>query len=1369
MMLESPLRPFVTLLFLACLLMPTQRHASAVQDAATGGVLVLHTYLTPPARIGRLREAAEDAELGLQFISLETLDAETLDECLADASLVLVDLPHASVLEGFVDRVAEPLADSAAAFVLIGDMAAIREGQPLAAGSLPEQRGVPDAWAERIRRYYRFGGRQNTRQLVRALSADTAASADDLPPAIVLPEQGLYHPDWERIETDVATALQNFADDQRPCVAIAINPGILAADDTEWLDALIAALEQQQLNAYACFGPRTNEHRFTQLTTLADASHPVVDVIINAALVFRPQQRKAELDRLGVPVLQTLPALDVDQATWRASDDGLPLENLSYYYASSELAGMIDPVLVSARDTETARLLPIPEQIEAVAAKAAALSRLRRSPPAERRVAMLVYNYPPGENNFGASFLNVPKSLVNLLATMQQAGYATRVPDEEALTADVQAALRCLYDPQRLRAVAGDHDAAFLSLEAYQQWFDRLPEATRQRIEDYWGPAADAAINTNEFTGFAIPGVRLGNVFVLPQPLRHELTAATGDELRKQRIGHRSQVPLSHQYLASYLYLRQHSDAIVHFGTHGTLEWAPGKRRALSMQDDPMLALGSLPNIYPYIMDNLGEATTAKRRGRAVMISHLPPLFRPAGFRPGLHAMHEWMHDWETVAEGPVRAELEQQLVESFVEHGLDRDLGWTPEAIADDFAGFMEVLHPFLDDIAQTAQPQGLAALGQVPPPERRFAMVMQILRKPLIEALGEDIDEVFLLDSDKVMNSRPARWLKLALQDAEAASHLDLRAVDALDESKQTSVPNRAEDQRLDPQRLLELARRAQQLEQALSQNEELEAVLAALDGRHVSSSYGGDPVRNPDSLPTGRNLYGFDPTRVPTEHAWQIGTGVLDRWLETYREQNDDAFPEKLGFTLWAGETMRHHGVMEAQILHALGVRPVWNQAGRISGLEIVPAEQLGRPRIDVLLSVTGSYRDQFPQLMHNIDRAVQMVADLQEPGNAVAAHAAALREELISAGVPADKARRQATIRVFSNQSGGYGTGVNHAAYATDLWQEQNRGGGDAEMADLFVQRMGFAYGEGLDGQAAADLFAAGLARVDAAFLSRSSHTYGVLTSDDAFAYLGGFALAARAAQAAEDASGTPPQLYVQNLRDGEEVIIDPAAGAIAKELQTRYLHPQWIRAQQAEGYSGTLQVLKAAQFLWGWQATAPQTVRDDQWQAMMDVYIRDQYDLDTQDWFAQHNEAALAQMLERMLDAVRLGYWDAEPQVQTELATAYRRARDASGLIESNAAVARFAATLAVDDAVADAAASVDQPVEISPAEAAAAVAASQPSQPVRGQRMEAVPPPATAASSPLAARLRTTTMLLGVLGLLLIGGWIQHRRLKSSS
>lgn len=1344
-------------------------------------VVVVSTYLVAPARLTHWTQAAQDAGLPLRLISAEQNTPADLAQALSGAQLAILDTPHGSVAQSLAIKFGPTLARSATPYVLVGDLASVSTQARFEAAPLLAQQGVGTGWAQRLREYWRYGGGVNQALALKLLSADgPRQTAEGWAAAVTLPSMGLYHPRWRNIERSTA-ALARLPQPREPVnsgaasstrtVAIAVNPAVFTNADSDWLDHLIEALEQRGLRAYAFYGPRQQKDLFwTQ--THGPQGERVADVLINAALIFNPTERKAELERIGIPVLQTMPALARDAQAWSQSRDGLAQSDVAYYYTPAELAGMVDPMLIAARHAQTGVTEAIPAQVSAVADKAAALVRLQSTAPAQRHVALLVYNYPAGEGNFGASFLNVPKSLHNMLAAMQQAGYQTTAPEADELTTEVQATLGAFYKPETLPNLLTQRLAEALPLADYLRWFRTLPVEIQRRIEAAWGaPERSPLLRTVQGKpAFVIPRVALGHVVVLPQPLRQAPDGGTA--AKRAALGHRSAVPLSHQYLATYFWLRRQfgAHALVHVGTHGTVEWAPGKERALSIDDDPLLALGDVPNIYPYIMDNLGEAITAKRRGRAVMVSHSTPMFSPAGFRPKAQEMHELMHDWETVAPGPTKAEVEARLLEEFQSQQYPRDLGWTPEQIRANFAGFMEVLHPYLDELAQTAQPLGLATFGEVPTPERRLLTILQILRKPLIDALGEDIDEVFLLDASRLMQSRPARWLQLALRDAAAASRLDLRAEDAKKGVNLggMSVPNRAAAKALDPQVLLALAQRAQQIDAVLSRNEEIEGFLAALDGRHLPASYGGDPVRNPESLPTGRNLYGFDPSRIPTRQAWDSGVAAFDAWMTQHRQTHGGAWPEKIAFTLWAGETLRHQGMMESQALYALGMQPRWDEAGRVVGVDPMPAQRLQRPRIDVLLSVTGSYRDQFPSVMAWLDQAAALAAQQGGADNRVARHNEALEAQLRARGASLEQARMWAKQRVYSNEQGVYGTGLSEGTLATEDWRQARAGGGDAQLTALYLARMGNAVGQGqganAEGAVADDsgaararqaAYAANLGQVDAALLSRTSNTYGMLTSDDPFQYLGGIAMAVRQLR------GRDPALYVQNLRDESEVRTESAATAIAKEMQTRYLHPQWIRAQQAEGYSGTLQVLKTANFLWGWQVTAPQAVRQDQWQSLHDVYVRDQYRLGTREWLEGKNRTAYAQTLERMLDAVRLGYWQPDAATRRELAQAYQDAVLATDARLRHRAVRQFAQGL-----LGAGPARVVSPraTPSAPAASAAAVAASDATATatVRGLRMQVVQPEVSPASANLV--VQRLASLLGVACMIAFGAWRQSRR-----
>ncbi len=556
------------------------------------------------------------------------------------------------------------------------------------------------------------------------------------------------------------------------------------------------------------------------------------------------------------------------------------------------------------------------------------------------------------------------------------------------------------------------------------------------------------------------------------------------------------------------------------------------------------------------------------------------------------------------------------------------------------------------------------------------------------MIEALGEDIDEAFLINHQSVAMARPARWLSVALRDAQAASVLDLRLPLAPTPAAAGKlvraddfVPNRAARKPIDTPALLQLAQRAQELERLLATEGEMPGLLAALEGRFLAAAYGGDPIRNPDSLPTGRNLTGLDPSRLPTRQAYAVAPDAVQRLVQGLPgTPARGQAPERMALSLWAGETLRHQGIMEAQALVALGMRLVWDDAGRPVRIEAIGTGELQRPRVDVLLSITGSYRDQFPALMALIDQAVAAAASA-EPGvpNAVARNTAQVTTELRQRGLPLAQAQALARARVFGNAASDYGTGIGDAVQSDGLRREgkavDGSGGEDQRLGQLFLSRMSQPY---VNGQPLMGAGAAAAVRPWAPTCARptrrccrSSDLFAMVSSDDPFQYLGGLSAAARVAGRAQGL-----ELHVAQLQDVSEPTTETAQRAIALEMQSRYLHPGWLQAQKAEGYSGTLQVLKAVQFAWGWQAVAPGTVRSDHWQSFYDVLVRDKHQLGLPEWLKEHPQA-YAQSLERLVQAQRQGYWQADADTQKQLAQVYQELTRAAPLAAELPGVRRW--------------------------------------------------------------------------------------------
>lgn len=1343
---------------------------------AAVGLLWITTDVTTAARSAAVQQEAQRAGLAFVHLSyplvgattLTTEQARQLTRALDQAGLVWVDAPHASVAQRLQRQVGEPLAAFAARAPgrVVWVMATAPATPPAVA--LPAAGDAAHAVA-RMAAFLQAGGTRNLHHAVTlAQGVLQGRPVPSLPAPQQWPVRGIYHPDLPGLLPDAAALLQwcraqPQLDCTRPAVAVMVHRHHLVDGSTAWLDAWLRLFEREGLWAYAVFGQQTTPQSLAEVLELPASTgidtprkpHPALLVLHQ----FTPQAAAMQplLARWRVPMLATQPFRSGNEAAWEGAAHGLTTSDVPFYLAQPEAAGATDPLVTTAQGPTPGEPRLIERQALAVVAKARRLVVLQTRPVAQQRLVAMVYNYPPGGKHFGASFLNVPRSLEVVSQGLTQAGYSTRQVSENQWIDGLQPLLSAYYPTADLVDLLRSGQAAGWPLSRYMEHWHALPEAVRTRMLAHWGPPERSryVVQWQGEPVFVVPRMQVGQLSVLPQPPREE-TLHSG----QNPFMHKSKVPLSHHYLAVYQWAQDSADALIHFGTHGTQEWANGKSRGLDVHDDALLPLGDLPVLYPYIVDNLGEALTAKRRGRALLISHRTPTFSAAGFEARMAQMHEVMHEWETVDEGPTRRALEKQLVAQFVEHQLHRDLGWSAERVAADFTGFLELLHPYLDQLAQSSQPRGLAVFGRVPTPEQRSQTILQALRKPLIDALGEDIDEAFLIRHDSVATSRPARWLAVALKDAQAASSLDLRL--ALAEPAtgpvraEDHVPNRAARQPIDTPALMKLALRAQELDRLLATEGEMPGLLAALQGRFVPAAYGGDPVRNPESLPTGRNLTGLDPSRLPTRQAYEVAQTLFNDWFKDYAARHGGQPPERMALSLWAGETLRHQGILEAQALVALGARPVWDDTGRPIGVDTLTPAELGRPRVDVLLSVTGSYRDQFPALMALLDQAVAQVA-AAEPGNTVARLTRQVATELRERGVPGPQADTLARVRTFGNAVGDYGTGLAEAVQADGLQPEDQR------LGQLFLQRMGQPYlaGEPVKGMGegvAVQAFSAHLRLADAAVLSRSSNLYAMVSSDDPFQYLGGLSAAARVA-------GRPQglELHVSQLQDVGEARTETARLSIAREMQSRYLHPGWLQAQKAEGYAGTLQVLKAVQYAWGWQSVSPDTVRSDHWQSFHDVLVRDKHSLGLPEWLRSHPQA-YAQALERLVQAQRLGYWQADAATRQQLARLYQELTRQDPLPNELPGVREWLAQQAPAAQVAPPSATVSHaavpapPPQLLP-QPTAPLAAQSPAQPVLNgvllQRQPDAEPPQ--GQSPLALALQRA--LVGVLMLLgLVGG-----------
>lgn len=1177
--------------------------------SSTPQVLILHTSFVSTEKFERLNKFAEREGVALTHVNVDDTITEELADAMSMAELVVLDVPRPLDRDKVTKRYSEAAGSRGAPHVVVG-------------GGRITGQGLSDAHIAALSALYEAGGPANFKRFFASIRS-LRSGGMELPSVAVpperLPDAGFYHPRAPRVFEDVQQYLEWYASYRSPepagqqsaRVAFLIHRRVISDMLSSGVDELIMRSEMEGIIPIVFWEHPAQQARLASLLSAAR-----IDVLVNLTHMQGGDIRRNDFLELDVPVIQTLRFSEGSAADWTNAKSGIATRSTAVFLAGPEQWGVMDPLVLWATTDRREDLLT--EQVDALLGKVKRIAALRRVPASEKRLALMFWNYPAGEKNLSASNLNVPRSLVSLQAALARAGFQVGAPaTEPQVVAAAQRMLAGIHGTVSLDELESEGLAARYPLADYMEWLSRLPEQRRSELLQGGDPAEHWAVR--EGAGqpyFLIPRWELGALVVLPQPPR----GSSGDAHY-----HDTSRPPDHLYMAAYLYVqRQHgSHALIHFGTHGTQEWLPGKERGLAVSDYPYLAAGDLPIFYPYVQDNVAEAIQAKRRGRAVVISHQTPPFAPAGLYDELRDLHQLIHEYEQLDAGMVRRQVSEQIRQAAVAAHLHEDLGWKAEDAEEDFEGFLSALHDHLHELARVAMPLGLHVFGKEPRAEHRASTIMQQLGQSYYDALGVSDDELFV-DDHTALKSAVAYQAVLHVIAPDAVEAADHASAEVRPRMPDAFMPKVMEQDR------------------KLRDNQENEMLLAGLAGRFVPPGAGGDPIRNPD-VRSGRNLFAFEADKIPSRAAYVAAEQAYEQLLQALSDDQEDDYPKKIAFSLWASEAIRHLGLTEAQILHALGLRPVWDAGGRVTALDIIPAAELGRPRVDVVVHVTSVYRDQFDHFMRLLADSLERLSTLDEPGNQVALNTLNIAATLRDQGMASADADVAAQYRIFSNAPGTYGTGVSTLALESTAWQD------DASLAKQFLDNGRYAFGSRVWGHDAAqiNLLAEQLRGTQAVVMSRSSNVHGVLSTDHPFEFMGGLAAAVR------HLDGDPAQLIISDAR-GDRIRTVPLTQFLADELRARYLNPHWIGAMQQEGYAGTLEVLSATNNLFGWQVMDPDTVRDDQWQAMFDTYVSDTRELGMRDWFEENNVGAQAQIIERMVEAIRKGYWDATDETRQAL-------------------------------------------------------------------------------------------------------------------
>ncbi|MFL0798128.1 MAG: cobaltochelatase subunit CobN [Cellvibrionaceae bacterium] len=1183
------------------------------------------------------------------------------------------------------------------------------------------QVGVSSKQAKAVIDYYTNGGQSNFDNLM-AFAAGKMFGLHGSPVAEpeILPKTGFYHPDYPQKVSNDSKAIRSWLNisEGQPVIAVGIHRSVIELEDTQVVDQLLARLEKQGAKTVSFYYEGVDERKhYTDL--LLDNSNTWVDLIINYRVIHYIDKRLQEFSQLNVPVIHAINYFGGDKQEFLDDHAGVSGTMTPFFLVMPESSGVIDPVILAAKG-EDGHKVAIEEQLQALAERAVNHARLKHIPVPEKKLALMMWNYPPGEKNIGAAFLNVPISLERIVSALDKKGYKVEPQSEQWFIDNAGKLLRPMYRAEDASPLFEEGLADYLPLAVYEKWFAQLPKSVRTEITERWGEPKDnpMLVDHDGERAFVIPRMRSGNLIMLPQPGR-------GDGKKESAsLYHSMSSPINHFYLAAYLYVRETwgADAILHLGTHGSQEWLPGKERGLWAYDSSNLAVGNLPVIYPYIIDNVGEAMQAKRRGRATMISHLTPGFTEAGAYRELAELQVLLADYTQLDDGGVKESTRDKAIELAEVHKMLSDLGFTREQVLADFDNAVPQLQDYIQSLASQSQPLGLHSFGDVPLESHLFTTISQMLGDDF-KARAKEIEsnEGWSIPADQKMDDNGAVKLE-ALPGYQILQRYLADGVVA--DELQTE--------------LQEELKKAKEYYDNFHTTQEMPNLLRALDGEFIEPSNGNDPIRNPQAVPTGKNLIGFDPARVPTKAAYEVGSKLAEQNIADYYQRHGK-YPDKLAFSLWSLETMRHHGVLEAQILRTLGLRPKWNAAGQVLGAEIIPYSELKRPRVDVAITVTGLYRDAFPNVMLWIAKAIDDVAKLKEENNSVYKNSQVIKESLKEKGMSVEDVDYLSSVRIFSNETGNYGTGLAGSSLASDTWEE------DSKLADLYMARMGYAFGKDAkrwsEKTETSDLYRQVLSGTDGVIFSRSSNLYALLTNDDPFQYFGGLGLAVR------NIDGATPEMFVSNLRKSGSEKSETMERFLAKEMRARYFHPRWIEQMQNEGYAGATAILDRMNNFWGWEVMAPEYVHDEQWQQFFEIYVEDSYDMEMNEWFEKVNPTAQAQILERMLEAVRKDYWKADGATVQKMTERYLELANKYDVLTDNETFKEYVNAKASGfglDMV------LTPPVEMPE------VAAANPSQLVEGQKLEKVE-----RSEAEVDNFKLYSMLLGCLLFVLLGAWQQ--------
>ncbi|MBT0159901.1 cobaltochelatase subunit CobN [Candidatus Bathyarchaeota archaeon A05DMB-2] len=1127
-----------------------------------------------------------------------------------------------------------------------------------------------------IFKYLNYGGKNNLENLLlylanRFTGANYEVKAPEQPPW-----EGIYHPEFKHPPT-IDEYIAKKIVPGRPTIGIWFHQTQWQGENTSFVDDLIEEAERQGANVLPVFfsGAKNEALGIKGLewiieNYLTKEGKPIVDVVISAlsfslTTSLSGSASITELKKLGVPIIKAILTCNTYEE-WRDTMQGLSIIDIPSGIAMPEFDGLLITVPIAAMAFSQANPLgtkiiqyePIPERVAKLVSLSINWAKLRHIPNSEKKVAIILHNYPPRNDTIGHAFgLDAPVSVHNILRDLSESGYKLDSLPKNGQEL-IETIINGLTNDRRWLSAEelAERAVAKISKEQYSAWFNELPVDVQTKMRQDWGDPPGKLFSCNG--ELLVAGIINGNVFIGLQPPRGFLENPSS-------IYHSPDISMPHHYYAYYRWIRNvfKANVIMHIGTHGTLEWLPGKSVGLSASCFPDIAISDLPNIYPYVITNPGEGTQAKRRSYCCIIEHLVPVMHNADTYEELAKLQVQLQDYyHTKTTDPSKLQVSQKLIwETVVQAKLDRDLEVIEESAFSNFDAFLERLHAYINELSDAQIRDGLHTLGEPPTDSRLDEFIVTLtrlnnggvpsLRQSIAEMKGYDYEDLLAnrgkLNAEGRTNGDVIKELhELSLElirkfHAKGFKEQDIDSV--MQEVLGGTNPN--------VRRCLVYI--SSFLVPALeATTDELTNTLVACEGTYVSPGPSGSVTRGmADILPTGRNFYSVDPRAVPSQASWRVGVALGDALLERYLKE-EGKYPESVGIVIWATDTMKTKGDDIAEILYLMGVKPIWEEtSGRVIGIESIPLEVLKRPRIDVIVRISGLFRDTFPNIVHIIDDAVALVASLKEPAeqNYIAKHVEAEVKERVDQGVDLEKAKEEAHYRIFGDRPGAYGCGVSEAVDAKN-WRDQK------DLSDIYVTWGSYAYSRKTYGCSVPEQFKRRLSSIDVTVKNQDSREYDILDGDDWYDAHGGMINAVRTLK------GKAPRSYCGDSSDPNRVKVRSTAEETCYVFRSRLLNPKWIESMMRHGYEAAGDFSRTFDFVLGWDATV-EVVEDWMWEELAEKYV---FDKKVQEWLKEVNPYALQNMIERLLEAIERNLWQATEEMKKKLQKSYL---DIEGLLE----------------------------------------------------------------------------------------------------